>query len=55
MLLRRGLALEHATLGWNVAGVAITSIAAHSRVAVAARMCGRGRWRRVSAPIAGQQ
>lgn len=35
MLLRRGLALEYATLGWNVAGVAITTIAALAAGSVA--------------------
>jgi len=35
MLLRRGLTLEYATLGWNVAGVAITTIAALAAGSVA--------------------
>ncbi len=39
-LLHRGLALEYATLGWNVAGIVVLAIAAISARSVALAGCG---------------
>jgi len=55
MLLRRGLALEYATLRWTVAGVAITSIAASQQGRARGDDVRAGPLEAGYAPIAGQQ